>query len=499
VAVLLGLLLVVTYIANFLAQQLPSEMQEYEFEHTLLVEDQLGRLQTAVLAEAKNPGMPISITSPVTLGSQAVPPFASASTAAISFDPGSFALKVQYTLAKVVTQPPDWGTGNLCTTLTATSCGNTQSNLCSPPLDYNLSVSNTSFTFDLTGSNDCTRLNLTGSNDTVTLGVTGSNLGYFFLTLLGTNDVILLNNHFSGSGFHAYFYLYGSHDTYEASGGPTGSNMFLSTYFIGEGPTGFCPADNASSTDSWSITGSSSSNSIQNLTWYNAVGYSTPYTQTIGWPGAGNSGSGDHLGWQNVSAPVSCAFQQAFPTTYTSSFGSGIRVALANRYNPPEQVVYEDGAVILSHPGAGSFMTGPPTMSIGRTLTGAYVANFTIVNLLVSRLPNGASEQGTLTAGVTTRLVSADSFTVATNLTTGFELTGIALTLTTPYPNAWATYLDAFPSNVLQGGAMACSTGPLPTGYTCLVPPSGQVSTLTGELEVSDLTFTAITVATTLT
>jgi hypothetical protein len=494
VAVLLGLLLVVTYIANYLGQALPSQMQEYEFEHTLQVENQLGRIQTDILAQASNPKVALPLTSPVTLGSESVPPFAPASTGSVALDPTSFSLRTQYTIARILPAPPSWGVGNLCTTLTGVSCGNTQSNLCSPPLDYNLSVSNVSFTYDLTGSNDCERLNLTGSNDTMNLQVTGSNLGYFVLTLFGFNDVILLTNHFSGSGFHSYFYLYGAHDTYEAVGGPTGSNSFLNTYFVGEEPTGFCPADNVSATDSWSISGSSASNSIQNFTWYNSVGYASPYVQTNGWPGAGNSGSGDHVGWQNLSTPIACAFTQAFPSTYTSNFNSGLRIHLANRYNSPEDIVYEDGAVILSHAGSGSFMTGPPSITVSQTLLGAYVASLTIVSLVPALQQNGTVEQGTSTVGVSTSILGVHAFKFANNPSAGYELLGIWLYLTTPYPSAWAGFLGSLSSEALVG-SVGCTTATLPGGYTCLVPPAGQVSTLSAELLVSALDFTAITVA----
>ncbi|HEV2449785.1 MAG TPA: hypothetical protein VGU43_05175, partial [Thermoplasmata archaeon] len=41
VGTVLGLLLVTTYIAGYLATTLPSQMQELEFEHELQVENQL--------------------------------------------------------------------------------------------------------------------------------------------------------------------------------------------------------------------------------------------------------------------------------------------------------------------------------------------------------------------------------------------------------------------------------------------------------------------------
>jgi hypothetical protein len=270
VATLLALMLFVSFLATFVLGQLPSQMVQQEFQHQLLVEDQMERLQTSLLA-AEAAWIPASSTT---------------------------------------SSPVAWNSGNLCTTLTATSCTNGGTGICNPGLSYNQSVNGADFLYDLSGSGDCIRLNITGNENTFTLEVTGSNQGYFSLALYGFNNTIILNNQFSGSNFHAYFYLYGGYDTYETNGGPTGSPVYINTNFIGESATADnCPTGNLSSTDTWSITDSSSTNSIQNFTWYNNVGYSRPYATTLGWPGVGNSGSGsDHVGWQNVSGPVGCAF-----------------------------------------------------------------------------------------------------------------------------------------------------------------------------------------------
>ncbi|MGC2289668.1 MAG: hypothetical protein WA688_07430, partial [Thermoplasmata archaeon] len=272
VATVLALMLFVSFLSTFVLGELGTQMSQQEFQHELLVEDQMERLQTAILEAAAITGPPAVVTQ---------------------------------------SSPPVWNSGNLCSTITATACTGTASNQCSPPLTWNLSTSSTSFTFDLTGSSDCTLLNVTGNGDTITLEATGATPGYLVVTLFGFNDTILLNNQFTGSGVHAKFYLYGGYDTYENVGGPTGNNLVLSTYFVGESASAtVCPSGNLSATDTWSISGATAGASLQNLTWYNAVGYSTPYTTTAGWPGAGNSGTGDHLGRQNVSAPITCAFAQ---------------------------------------------------------------------------------------------------------------------------------------------------------------------------------------------
>ena len=265
VATILALLLFVSFLSTFVLGQLPGQMTAQEFQHQLQVEDQMERLQTSILAAAQ------------------------------AWQPGAG------TLSPAVA----WNQGNLCTPV-AGVCTSATSNVCSPPLIYNESINSTTLTYDLTGSHDCITLNVLGSHDTILLEVTGSNAGSLVLTLNGTNDVVELNSLFSGSGFHASFYLYGSSDTYEGVGGPTGSNIYLNTYFIGESTGLACPYGNVSNTDSWSFTGATSSNSIQNLTWYNGLGYSTNYHATSG--KVLGSSTTDVLGWQNVSAAIPCAF-----------------------------------------------------------------------------------------------------------------------------------------------------------------------------------------------
>jgi hypothetical protein len=325
VATILALLLFVSFLSTFVFGQLGRQMTQKEFQHELQVEDQMLRLQTAVLQAA-------DIWQPPSVGQSS---------------------------------PPAWNQGNLCTTLTASSCLNSQSNVCPSPLTWNESAaSNSSFTFQLTGTNDCTRLNLTGNYDLFTLAVTGSSVGYLVVTLYGFHDTLLLNSGFTGTGFHAWFYLYGASNTYQAVGGPTGTSLALNTFFIGESassPT--CPFSNSASTDSWSISGSTASNSVQNLTWYNAIGYSTSYTTTNGWPGVGNTGTLNKIGWQNVSTPIPCAFAR------TTILGGGGAVDLSS------PVTLGSGAV----PPFGAPSTGylQPEVSVSSLSAGLGLANIT--------------------------------------------------------------------------------------------------------------------------
>jgi hypothetical protein len=477
VATLLGLLLVVTFVANDLLQPLPSDMQALEENHELLLEDEVAQLQATLVAQIKSPGVPVTLASPVALGSAAFPPFGTSSSGSIVPT-----VSTPYESVDIPTPvAPNWGNGSLCTTHTASGCGNTQSNVCSPVQAWNESVSNTTYTFTLTGSSDCQRLNFTGSHDVIDLGVTGSNLGYFILTLFGFNDTVLLTNQFSGSGFHAYFYLYGENNTYEGTGGPTGSHMFLNTYFIGETKSqSGCGVANDAATDKWSITGSSSSNSVQNLTWYNSIGVSTPYHTTNGWPGIGNSGTGDTLGWQNVSASVNCAF--IGQKTLGLGWG-GLYVFADNVYSPEASVALDSGAVVYGELGGAPVMAQTPPWTLTLRQGGTPTLALTLFDFSIANL---TAISGRQTAAVLTHVEWESIYTLNTTVVT--------VNVPTAYPQAWMQYLSSAGSGTVPGSA-SCSG----STSSCLAPRAGTTVTVSAEFDVSALTLTVAVVELSLT
>jgi hypothetical protein len=87
VATVFGLLIVVTFISNFLLLQLPSEEANNEYNHLLQVENQLASLDAVLAAQVVQSGFVYSLTAPVTLGSQGVPPFGPPATSSIYLQP----------------------------------------------------------------------------------------------------------------------------------------------------------------------------------------------------------------------------------------------------------------------------------------------------------------------------------------------------------------------------------------------------------------------------
>ncbi len=83
VATILGLLLVVTFIANYISTTLPNQMAVNDLNHEILVENQLGRLQSSLVAASSTGKVGVEVSQPLTLGSAGAPPFANPDGATI--------------------------------------------------------------------------------------------------------------------------------------------------------------------------------------------------------------------------------------------------------------------------------------------------------------------------------------------------------------------------------------------------------------------------------
>jgi hypothetical protein len=111
VATLLLLLLIVLLISEYALVPLSSEEQSQEVQHTLLLENQLGYLQSALLESTPRSGEPLGGVEPLTLGSQGVPPFGAPSPSTLSIDPAGTGVTVSVPTSA---PQPTWNTGNMC-------------------------------------------------------------------------------------------------------------------------------------------------------------------------------------------------------------------------------------------------------------------------------------------------------------------------------------------------------------------------------------------------
>ncbi|MCI4368960.1 MAG: hypothetical protein L3K09_05300 [Thermoplasmata archaeon] len=280
--------------------------------------------------------------------------------------------------------------------------------------------------------------------------------------------------------------MFGSHNTYNLT--VAGSSHTVNTFFIGETtPTGGCPYTNLSNTDSFNIAGAGSSN-LQNLTWYNSVGYSSGYGLTK-MPGGGNS---NHVGWQNLSSSIACAWTKLLTQSYFLQSFEGLKVHLATHYTPPADVAYDHGAVILEQTGGASTIVDPPAITYAKTAAGL-TAQLVLVNLIGSI----ATQSGTETASLSVQVVSIQDLNLSTNASSEFFVPPMILNLSTPYPGAWSTFIAGAPT-LFSAGSSCYSPVTISAPYSCLNPPPGVLVYLRAPLAAVKIRLIVANVALTL-
>jgi hypothetical protein len=117
VAVILGLLLVVTFIANYLTTTLPNTMGQNDLAHEAQVQDQVAQLGGVMLIAAQQGAIGAQISGPISLGSAGAPPFAGQDPSTIT----PLANRSLYTVGFSLTGPTPWL--NLSYATRGTSCG----------------------------------------------------------------------------------------------------------------------------------------------------------------------------------------------------------------------------------------------------------------------------------------------------------------------------------------------------------------------------------------
>ncbi len=485
VGTVLGLLLVVTFLANYLVEQLPLQLTTAEFEHNLQVGNQVSRLQATILAQATHAGTGMSLSAPITLGSAAVPPFGPPSAGSISSDLGAVQSSTGYSVGEVFKTEPRWNTGSACLNGGGGSCssfGNIDT--------WNVTNTNGStFSIKVTGNSNSIVYNITGNNDTINIDWGGGSTGFVRFIINGSNDVV--NYGKSGSDTNspvAQFIFYGQNDVFNfnpAGSSSNGGGMKLLVQFVGA-ISPICPFGNLSNTDRVGTLTSGGTNLNMTVIWWNAVGYVSPsHSQT--YPGGGSNNETIH--WSNRSALLGCAFTRTFSSSYQVVYGSGILVHLFNRYIAQTDIAYDQGAVIERQLGGLPVMLSPPDFTVTKLPSG-FAAAITLVNL-VGSLP---TETGLTTAGVSTTVLSATTFTLVNGQGSGFLISSYYLNITTAYPNAWITYLNGF-TGLVPGGVTCRSSAIFIAPFNCQNPPSGTVVTIVAPLLVQQLSVTSVVVA----
>ena len=118
-AVILGLLLVVTFIANYLTTTLPNTMGQNDLQHNVLVENQVAQLGAVVQDTAEADVVGAQVSQPVTLGSAGAPPFAAQDRATITPLANQSLLTVHFN----ITNPTSGKVVPITSSTRNTSCG----------------------------------------------------------------------------------------------------------------------------------------------------------------------------------------------------------------------------------------------------------------------------------------------------------------------------------------------------------------------------------------
>ena len=488
-ATILGLLLVVTVIANYLATTLPAQMSVNDLNHEIAVENQLGHLQALLTSLAKSAVDGSPAVQPVTLGSDGAPPFAAPDGATISTLPPQQPANLSFGLISTRYSPPlGWVAGGSF----ASSCSGTNENTsitCTgqPVVSYNFSNAGQIYTFSIKGgggadlwlnystNESSIYVNVTGIGSTKngfenvqivgnyndasiaatggayqnvtiignhnTVGVQAAGGTSVIVRIIGNNDTVTVSPPPGQSGGTVLVEGWGSYDTFTAGGGGT-----YNVYFTGFNPenpsSSFCPYGNLSSTDTVTAAPKHANATVT----YN----NTEYNNTQG---------GQVNGWTtiyNTPSQYACIYFPQFSAGGASVYSAGLLVSLRNTYAPAAEVAFDQGAVIYAQPGGYPIMIDPPAISY------AYGAASVV---LPAFLNTAGTESGLGTAVVALHLISVSRYAFP-----GFGWVlnpsqPLKIKFQTPYAYAWVHYFSGEPA---FAGHVTCRA---PSGTTTCTGP----------------------------
>ncbi|MCI4364756.1 MAG: hypothetical protein L3K10_01640 [Thermoplasmata archaeon] len=505
VATLLGLLLVVTFIANFLTTIVPNQMQVNDLNHVIAVENEFSRLSALLSAAGEDGGTGIQVVQPLSLGSDGVAPWTAPDGSAVGSGRFWTNLTVSYGLLGESVYSPPLGSpqggpqlpaGCSFTTLAHVGIACT---LALSKLAYNFSGNAKAFTITSTLATGLYALNYStnhstisiaatggakvdvaiyGSNDSVTLSVLGGsavnvtvvgNHDYLNLGPTGTAGVVVRSFGDSDSVYDAstgvgslLVISYGNGDSITANATGAAANVAYVTGFNATNPVSpLCPYDNVSRTEALHGTGPLAS--------YNAYYNDTAYTGTL-----------SASPWTIHAAAVAqtmCPFfsRQAVPIKGPSLQGAGLTVHLFNTYSPSGEVAYDEGAVVYAQFGAYPVIIDPPAISLTRPGgVGTAVTQASLWFPYFSNVVGSASGTGTETLNL--RLLQSSNPSLTNNTSVAFSLNPavpITITFHTPYAEAWDQYLNG---NLQYAGLWSCLPFSICTGT---YSPGGSLGTVT--------------------
>lgn len=506
VATLLGLLLVVTFIANFLTTVVPNQMQVNDLNHDIVVENQYGRL-AALLSSAGSQGSAgMQFVQPITLGSDGVAPWTAQDGATIGSGRLGSSIAVTFDLLGESTYNPPTGEPTSktipagCTSVspsTQISCSG------STPYAYNLSANSATLTVSESASGRGA-LNVTGNNSLLLFSESGS--GGLFLQIVGSHDTAYLNG--TGSG-PTNIWIIGSNDTMFID--TTGSGV-VAIHIVGNHDSVTMPQASGSgpliysiygTNDTLGITSDSGSGNIainlngfnpnqptsaqcpySNLSQYDTIGSITKtgsggivgyINNTVGYYANQTGGGGTPIHYQSVT-PSTCPFfsQQSIPLGSPSAVGTGPVTQLINSYAPSGEIAYDEGAVVYAQYGAYPVFIDAPSISL--TTTGGPSGPVTAASLWVPLFGNLVGSVGGVgTETLDFGLLQTQSYTIGSggSIYSLNDSDPIRVSVHTLYAEAWDAWLSAHP---VFSGRWSCAPAAVCTGVYEKGNPFGTVT-----------------------
>jgi len=510
VATILGLLLVVTFIANYLSTTLPNTMGQNDLQHDVEVENQVAQLSALMQVTAQSGAISAQVSQAVTLGSVGAPPFAAADSSTIAPANLSSGLGVNFTLNGPSTYAPPGSGGPLGVNFhpTSVTCTNTATSINavgSCNTFGNLSGNSQSFTINLVGSL-FDSINVTTNSSTISASGVGSGGSHFeyignqntiTMTSVGSSptNISVIGNFDTLSiatvgSSPIVVYLYGNHDsatfpttvgtqsvkvivygTYDGFSTPNqvvGSNnfrVFLNGFNATAPTSSQCPYANLSSTDSVSWDGVVGASAGLTVYSNNAVGYYANSSSTTNC--VGNTTC---LATHSRNVPLSaCPFFSTIVLPISagkSPPSAALVVHLNNVYSTRAEVALDQGAVVYAQPGGLPVFVVPPRMSLSNRVLSLFVPRFS---------GHIGSESGVGTADVSLRLLSTQDIVLPSNHFSFQSSTQITITIISPYVAAWYAYFHSssspFASYVTCIGSNSVCTA--------LYSPGGPLGTVT--------------------
>lgn len=483
----MGLMLFVTFLANYVIAPLAQEMAQVEFEHDLQVQDQVMRLASVLQTELEHPNLPYAISSPITLGSSSVPPFSQPSTGQVALSPTKIHLSLGYNLSQVIYAPPRWNIGSNCLNGTPPGSGSCSSN--GNLESWNITGNNTVLTIKIVGGNNGLLYNVSGNNDTINIQWSGKDTTAVNVVINGSYDVVNYTKQSAdSSAANGSFYFFGQHDTFNFFPPSSTAHIPFNTHvqFVGElGST--CPSGTLSHTDKVGVLAPGKNLINLTVTWWNATGVPSKSTNLYP-PGTDPTST---VTWQNRTGSIACAFFIEPSEFLSAAANSEIDVNLLNRYVPAVGFELSQGAVIEQQAGGVPQMILQPSFHFFQTNNNmTKVAELDLVNFVGP----ATVAAGMVTATVSTRVVSTEAVTLANGTGSLILNVPVWFNLTTYYPAAWDAYFDLFPSYI-PGGAVCVPISVITPPATCLAPATGQAVQLSVPIVVSALLLNVATVA----